>query len=67
MYGADKDKPIIGLVIIKGLSPDGDKYAGGAIMYPKNGSIYKCKMEAIDGGEKLKVRGFMGVSLIGRT
>ncbi len=65
--GADKDKPIIGLVIIKDLTPDGDEWANGTIMDPNNGTVYKCKMKAVDGGKKLDVRGFVGFSLIGRT
>jgi uncharacterized protein (DUF2147 family) len=65
--GSNKDKPVIGLVIINGLSVDGDEYAGGTIMDPNNGKVYKCKMEAVEGGKKLKVRGFLGISLVGRT
>ncbi|TGK20681.1 DUF2147 domain-containing protein [Leptospira fluminis] len=65
--GADKDKPVVGLVIIKGLSVDGDEFTGGTIMDPNNGKIYKCKLKSVDGGKKLNVRGFIGFSLIGRT
>ncbi|TGK06581.1 DUF2147 domain-containing protein [Leptospira semungkisensis] len=65
--GADKDKPVVGLVIIKGLSADGDEYTGGTIMDPNNGKTYKCKLKAVDGGAKLNVRGFIGFALIGRT
>ena len=63
--GGDKNKPIEGLVIIKNLKPDGDEYAGGTIMDPKNGKVYKCKMKR--NGNKLEVRGFIGFSLMGRT
>ncbi|EQA45790.1 PF09917 family protein [Leptospira broomii serovar Hurstbridge str. 5399] len=65
--GADKDKPVIGLVIMKGLSADGDEFTGGTIMDPNNGKTYKCKIKAVEGGKKLHVRGFIGFSLIGRT
>jgi uncharacterized protein (DUF2147 family) len=64
--GADKDKPILGLVIIKGLSKDGNEYSSGKIVDPKSGTIYKCKM-ALNGTDKLDVRGYVGVSLFGRT
>ena len=40
--GDDKDKPIEGLVIMKGLEKDGDEYNGGKILDPKNGKYYKC-------------------------
>lgn len=65
--GSDKDKPVVGLVIIKDLSADDDVWAGGTIMDPKTGTVYKCKMKAVDGGKKLDVRGFVGFSVIGRT
>lgn len=63
--GADKNKPIIGLVIIKDLVQDGDEYTGGTIMDPNNGKVYKCKLKVE--GNKLKVRGFIGFSALGRT
>jgi len=57
--GDDKDKPIIGLVIIKDLKPAGDRYKGGTILDPEDGKIYKAELWAEDG--KLKVRGYLGV------
>jgi uncharacterized protein (DUF2147 family) len=64
--GSDKDKPIMGLIFIKGLTKDGDEYSGGKILDPKNGNLYKCYINLI-GNDKLKVRGYIGVSLFGRT
>lgn len=57
--GEDKDKPIVGLVIIKGLSPDKDRYKGGTILDPDDGKVYKAEVWQEDG--KLKVRGYLGV------
>lgn len=57
--GEDKDKPIIGLVIIKDLKPDGDRYKGGTILDPEDGKVYKAEIWTEDG--KLKVRGYLGV------
>ena len=65
--GERKGKPIIGLTILWGLKKDGDAWTGGEILDPKNGKIYRCKMQLTDGGKKLAVRGFIGISLIGRT
>ncbi len=66
--GDKKDKPMIGLQILWGLKADGDsKWSGGEIMDPKKGKTYSCKMELIENGKKLKVRGFLGFSLLGRT
>lgn len=63
----EKDKPIEGLTIMRGLSQDGDEWSGGTIMDPKDGKVYKCKIEVIEDGKKLKVRGYIGVSFAGRN
>jgi uncharacterized protein (DUF2147 family) len=57
--GDDKDKPIVGLVIVKDLTPDGDRYKGGTILDPEDGKVYKAELWTEDG--KLKVRGYLGV------
>lgn len=64
--GAQKDKPITGMIIINGLSKDGDEWSGGTILDPNNGKKYKCYI-TLDSKDKLKVRGYIGISLIGRT
>ena len=64
--GEDKNKPYLGLVIIKGLSKDGDIYDGGKILDPKIGKLYRCKI-TLDGKEKLIVRGYIGIPLFGRS
>lgn len=65
--GADLNKPLIGLVIMKGLKKDGSVYSGGTILDPKKGEIYNCKIEVQENGKKLRVRGFVGISLFGRN
>jgi uncharacterized protein (DUF2147 family) len=62
----DKNKPILGLTIIKGLEKEGDEYNDGQILDPKSGKLYNCYIK-LDGKDKLKVRGFIGLSLFGRT
>jgi uncharacterized protein (DUF2147 family) len=64
--GIDKDQPLVGLQIIKGLEMDGDEFNGGKILDPENGKLYKCyiTLEELD---TLKVRGYIGISLFGRT
>ena len=64
--GEDKNKPVLGLVIIKGLKKKGDFYEGGKITDPKNGKSYHCKMN-LEGKDKLIVRGYIGISLFGRS
>jgi uncharacterized protein (DUF2147 family) len=65
--GELKDKPIVGMTILSGMKPDGDEYNGGRILDPGNGKVYKSKMELVDGGKKLSVRGYIGMPLLGRT
>ncbi len=65
--GALHNQPVNGMEILKGMKPDGDSWSGGTILDPKSGSTYRCTMKVIDGGQKLKVRGYIGFSLFGRT
>lgn len=65
--GANKDKPIIGLTIMTGLKKDDDEYTGGKILDPDNGVLYSCKLKLIEQNKKLKVRGFVGLPLLGRS
>ncbi|CAD6558794.1 DUF2147 domain-containing protein [Paraburkholderia sabiae] len=64
---ARKDQPILGMTIISDMKKDGDNWDGGQILDPENGKLYKCKMHVEDGGQKLVVRGYIGVSLLGRS
>jgi len=65
--GELKDKPVIGMQILRGLRWDGEQYSGGEILDPNNGKFYRCLMRVVDGGRKLEVRGYIGISLLGRT
>ncbi|MDF2554027.1 MAG: hypothetical protein K0R77_3302 [Chryseobacterium sp.] len=60
-----KGKPILGMEIIRGLVKDGEEFTGGTITDPKTGKTYKCTITRT--GDKLNVRGYMGVSLFGRS
>ncbi len=64
--GKDKGKPLQGFVLIKNLVKDGDEYDDGEITNPNTGKTYKCYL-TLEEPNKLKVRGYMGFSLIGRT
>ena len=64
--GSEKNKPIEGLVILKGLTKDGDAWSDGTILDPANGKAYDCTL-TLDGQNGLNVRGFVGFSFIGRT
>ena len=62
-----KDKPIIGLEIIRGAkrAEGKDAWEGGKILDPENGRNYNLRMTPIDAGKKLEVRGSWGP--FGRT
>jgi uncharacterized protein (DUF2147 family) len=62
-----KNQPIIGMVVLRNMQKRGDEYAGGDVLDPDNGWVYRCKFRLTDEGKKLDVRGFIGFSLLGRT
>ncbi|MFV1921147.1 MAG: DUF2147 domain-containing protein [Methylotenera sp.] len=62
-----KNQPIIGMTIVKGMRQNGDKYDGGKILDPEEGKVYKCKMTLNEAGDELEVRGYIGISLLGRS
>jgi uncharacterized protein (DUF2147 family) len=64
--GAEKNKSIEGLVIVKGLSKDGETWTDGKIMDPANGKNYDCTI-SLENSNTLKVRGYLGFSFLGRT
>lgn len=65
--GARRNQPVLGMTILWGLTKQGDEYQGGEIIDPESGKIYRAKMKLTDGGKKLEVRGFIGISLLGRS
>lgn len=60
-----RSTPIIGLRIVKGFRFDDGEWQGGTIYDPNNGKTYKCRMWFE--GETLRVRGYIGFSLLGRS
>lgn len=62
-----KNQRVIGMHILWDLKKNGDQWSGGKVLDPNNGKTYRCSIAVEDGGRKLKVRGFTGFSLIGRT
>ncbi len=64
---ARRARPIVGLQIMEGFSAaEGDRWENGTIYDPESGKTYRCKMKLTAPG-RLEVRGFVGVSLFGRT
>ena len=60
--------PWLGLEIIRGIKPQGDsKYAGGTILDPRDGKVYKAAMKVSPDGQTLTVRGYIGFELLGQN
>lgn len=64
--GEDKGKPFLGLVVMSGLKKHGNEYSGGKILDPLSGEFYKCYI-TLENQDKLKVRGYIGFAIFGRT
>ena len=63
-----KNQPVLGMRIISDLKRSGtDSFGEGEILDPDSGDTYRLKITIMDGGKKLDVRGFIGISLFGRS
>lgn len=68
--GCSGDKvnaPLVGMTVLTGLKEEEGKYTGGRIFDPKSGNTYRARAELANNGNALKVRGYMGISALGRT
>lgn len=62
------NKPILGMDILKGLTfVKDDQYTGGKIIDPLTGKIYSMKAKLSSNGKRLSMRGYIGVSALGRS
>lgn len=64
--GENKNLAIEGMVIVEGLELNGKTWEEGTILDPKSGKTYSCYI-SFDDENTLKVRGYIGFSLLGRT
>ncbi|MDB5276607.1 MAG: peptide protein [Ferruginibacter sp.] len=60
-----QSRDVLGLELLTKFSYNNGVYSGGEIYDPETGKTYSCKMNLE--GDKLKVRGYVGISLFGRT
>jgi len=60
-----RSRPLVGIEMMQNFRFDDDKWLGGTIYDPNSGKTYKCVISLEDG--TLQVRGYIGVSLLGRT
>lgn len=62
------DQPILGLEIFQSLQHvDGNNYANGRVLDPLTGKIYGLKGRISPNGKRLILRGYVGISALGRT
>ncbi len=64
-----QSRPSMGLKLLSDFVFDDDEWEDGEIYDPKSGKTYSCYMEFPDEDDlnRLKIRGFIGVSLLGKT
>ncbi len=65
-----KNKPLLGMTILRGVRASADEtgqWDGGDILDPDSGKVYRVRLRPKNGGKQLEVRGYMGISLLGRT
>ncbi|TAN05512.1 MAG: DUF2147 domain-containing protein [Rhodanobacteraceae bacterium] len=65
--GERHNQPVVGMIIMWGVKHDGDQWDGGQILDPAKGKVYKVKLTLADSGQKLDVRGYIGMPWLGRT
>jgi uncharacterized protein (DUF2147 family) len=65
--GDKLNQPLLGLVFIEGMKQSGLDYDGGTILDPETGKVYSASMRLSADGTQLNVRGFVGLSIFGRS
>ena len=64
-----KERPLVGMVFLSGFeyAAKKNRWKDGKVYDPNNGKTYDAKMALKNGGETLEMRGYIGISLFGRT
>ena len=66
--GSLKNKPVEGLQILSGLKADGNnQWSDGKLVDPESGKTYSGKLTLSENGQSLKLRGFVGTPVFGRS
>ena len=62
-----KGQPLVGLIIMRNMRKGDKDYSGGDILDPESGKVYRCRMTLDATGQRLTIRGYIGISLFGRS
>jgi uncharacterized protein (DUF2147 family) len=65
--GDKHNQPFLGLVFIEGMKRSGLEYNGGTVLDPETGKIYNARMSLNPDGKRLTLRGYIGLSIFGRS
>ena len=65
--GAKRGKPLLGLTFIENMTCKGLECTGGTILDPNSGTYYNANMTVSPDGQRLTVRGYIGLSIFGQS
>jgi len=65
--GARHNQPVLGMTILWGFHRHGKQWRGGRILDPESGNIYRCRLHESGDSSRLRLRGYIGLPLFGRT
>lgn len=65
--GLQHNQPVVGMLVLNGLKAKDHQWEEGSILDTDNGRTYSCALRLSDNGKKLKVQGYIGLPLFGRS